>query len=36
MTRTGVFQPFWPLIGGILFWYLFHEGLKALGLVKSK
>jgi hypothetical protein len=36
MKTTGVFLPFWQLLGAIFAWYLFVEGLKKLGLVKSK
>jgi len=36
MKTSGIFLPFWSLIGAIFAYYLFLEGLKKLGLVKSK
>ncbi len=36
MKTSGVFLPFWKLMGLIFVYYLFVEGLKQLGLVKTK
>ena len=36
MKPQNVFLPFWKLFAAIFVWYLFLEGLKKLGLVKSK
>jgi len=36
MKTTGVFLPFYQLFAAIFVWYLFVEGLKKLGLVKTK
>ncbi len=36
MNSSTVFLPFWKFIGFIFVWNLFVEGLKQLGLVKSK
>ena len=36
MTQTNIFLPFWKLFAAIFAWYLFLEGLKKLGLIKSK
>lgn len=33
---SGIFLPFWNFMACVFVWYLFVEGLKALGLVKSK
>ena len=32
----GVFLPFWNIFTAVLVYYLFMEGLKTLGIVKSK
>ena len=31
-----MFLPFWKLMGVIFVWFLFLEGLKQLGLIKTK
>ena len=36
MKTSGIFLPFWQLFAYIFVWYLFMEGMKKLGLVKSK
>jgi len=36
MKPQNIFLPFWNFIAAIIVWYLFLEGLKKLGLVKSK
>jgi len=36
MKTSTIFLPFWKLFAAIFVWYLFLEGLKKLGLVKSK
>jgi len=36
MKASQVFLPFWDLFVAIFVYYLFIEGLKKLGLVKSK
>jgi len=36
MNTKTLFLPFWKLMGMIFVWYLFVEGLKKLGLVKTK
>lgn len=36
MKVSNVFLPFWNLFAAVFVWYLFLEGLKKLGLVKSK
>ena len=36
MKASNVFLPFWNLFAAIFVYYLFIEGLKKLGLVKSK
>ena len=36
MKTTGIFLPFWNLMAWIFVYYLFLEGLKKLGLVKTK
>lgn len=36
MKTSGIFLPFWQLFAAIFTYYLFIEGLKKLGLVKSK
>ena len=36
MNTSDVFLPFWDLFAAIFIYYLFIEGLKKLGLVKSK
>lgn len=36
ITTTTIFLPFWNLFAAIFAWYLFLEGLKKLGLIKSK
>ncbi len=33
MKTTGVFLPFWNLIGLLIAWELLQEGLKKLGLL---
>ena len=36
MKTSAIFLPFWELMTAIFVWELFVEGLKYLGLVKSK
>lgn len=36
MTAKKLFLPFWNMFAAIFVYYLFLEGLKKLGLVKSK
>ena len=36
MKTSGVFLPFWSLLGALFAYNLFLEGLKKLGLIKSK
>ena len=36
MKMSNVFLPFWQLLCAIFVWYLFLEGFKAIGLIKTK
>lgn len=36
MGKTGYFLPFWNLFIALFVWFLMVEGLKKLGLIKSK
>jgi len=36
MKASDIFLPFWKLMGWLFVYCLFIEGLKKLGLVKSK
>lgn len=36
MKTSGIFLPFWNLFAAIFVYYLFMEGLKKCGLIKSK
>lgn len=36
MEARNIFLPFWQFMAAVFTWYLFVEGLKKLGLVKSK
>ena len=35
-TASNLFLPFWKLLGLYFVWCLFLEGLKSMGLIKSK
>jgi len=32
----GIFLPFWGIFAAVLVYYLFLEGLKKLGIAKTK
>lgn len=36
MSKTSYFLPFWNLFAALFAFYLILEGMKKLGLVKSK
>jgi hypothetical protein len=36
MKTSNIFLPFWQFMGAVFAWYLFLEGLKKCGLIKSK
>lgn len=36
MKTSNIFLPFWNLMAAIFVWFLFLEGLKKVGLIKSK
>jgi hypothetical protein len=36
MKTSNIFLPFWKFMAAVFVYYLFLEGLKKLGLVKTK
>ena len=36
MKTSGIFLPFWQFFAVVFMWNFFVEGLKKLGLVKTK